>query len=162
MLENAGARRGVLLLNRDGHWLVEAEGNVEKGGINALQALPKEHSNLPLTLLNYVIRTREEVVLEHACNSGPFVGDPFIQENRVRSILCIPLNHQGELIGLLYLGNNLTEGAFTRDRLKVVEILSAQIAISIRNAPGSGGGTCPDYGGGGESGQKRFSGQYES
>ncbi|MGK7917279.1 MAG: AAA-like domain-containing protein, partial [Prochloraceae cyanobacterium] len=58
----------------------------------------------------------------------------YIVTTQPKSILCTPLLHQGKLIGLLYLENNLTTGAFTQDRLEVLKILSSQAAISLQNA----------------------------
>jgi signal transduction histidine kinase len=85
-------------------------------------------------IANYVIRTQESVVLNNATQEGQFTRDPYIASTQPKSILCTPLVHQGKLTGILYLENNLIEGAFTTDRLEVLKLLSAQIAISIENA----------------------------
>ncbi|MEG3918749.1 GAF domain-containing sensor histidine kinase, partial [Microcoleus sp. T3_A4] len=89
---------------------------------------------LACAIANYVIRTQENVVLNNAAQEGQFTRDPYIAATQPKSILCTPLLHQGKLTGLLYLENNLTEGAFTTDRLELLKLLSAQIAISIENA----------------------------
>lgn len=89
---------------------------------------------LPLSLVNYVARTKENVVLNRASQEGKFLKDPYIVKNKPLSILCIPLINQGELIGILYLENNLTIDAFTTERLEVLGLLSSQIAISLKNA----------------------------
>ncbi|MEG4918232.1 MULTISPECIES: GAF domain-containing sensor histidine kinase, partial [unclassified Microcoleus] len=72
--------------------------------------------------------------LNNAAQEGQFTRDPYIAATQPKSILCTPLLHQGKLTGILYLENNLTEGAFTTDRLELLKLLSAQIAISIENA----------------------------
>src|SRR5262249_39810880 len=51
-----------------------------------------------------------------------------------RSILCLPLINQGNLIGILYLENNLAPRVFTPDRVSVLKVLAAQAAISLENA----------------------------
>ena len=46
----------------------------------------------------------------------------------------IPVVHQGKFEGILYLENNLTTDAFTAERVRVLEVLSSQAAISLENA----------------------------
>jgi diguanylate cyclase (GGDEF)-like protein len=85
-------------------------------------------------IVNYVIRTKESLVLNDAAREGEFTNDAYVQHMRPKSILCAPLIHQGKLIALLYLENNLTPGAFTPDRLSMVQLLCSQAAISLENA----------------------------
>jgi signal transduction histidine kinase len=65
---------------------------------------------------------------------GIYTEDRYIQQHQLKSVLCLPIIHQGELVSILYLENNVTQGAFTEARLKTLEILSSQAAISIENA----------------------------
>jgi signal transduction histidine kinase len=146
-IENAGAQHGVLLLETDGEWRIEAEGNanLNEAAVSVLQShtlMPamNEEGNtdpthtLPISLIRYVALTKETLVLDNACCEGLFINDHFIRKNAVKSILCSPILHQGKLAGILYLANNLTEGVFTAERLEVLKIISAQAAISIENA----------------------------
>jgi len=139
VIENAGAQRGYLVLEEEGRWVVEAEARVEakaEAEIKALQSAPvlTQVGNLSHAIINYVARTRENVVLNDAAHEGLFTQDPYIVQRQPKSILCAPLINQGKLNGMLYLENNLATGAFTPDRLEVLNILSAQAAISIENA----------------------------
>lgn len=140
-IENAGAEKGFLILEKAGNWAIEAEGSVKKDEVSVLRSLPLnakadsgEIPKLASAIANYVIRTQENVVLNNATQEGQFTRDPYIAATQPKSILCTPLVHQGKLTGILYLENNLTEGAFTTDRLELLKLLSAQIAISIENA----------------------------
>ncbi|MBE9230056.1 PAS domain-containing protein, partial [Phormidium sp. LEGE 05292] len=63
-----------------------------------------------------------------------FINDPYIQQNQTRSLLCMPLLNQSKLVGVLYLENQLTVGAFTPERTQVLNLLSTQAAIAIENA----------------------------
>jgi signal transduction histidine kinase len=85
-------------------------------------------------IVNYVARTKENVVLNDALNEGQFTSDLYIVTTKPKSILCTALLNQGKLSGILYLENNLTTGAFTSDRLEILNLLSSQAAISIENA----------------------------
>ncbi|MBW4681701.1 MAG: AAA family ATPase [Microcoleus vaginatus WJT46-NPBG5] len=140
-IENAGAEKGFLILQKAGNWVIEAEGSVKEEEVSVLRSLPLNAtaasgntSKLVGAIANYVIRTQENVVLNNATQEGQFTRDPYVVATQPKSILCTPLLHQGKLTGILYLENNLTEGAFTTDRLELLKLLSAQIAISIENA----------------------------
>jgi PAS domain S-box-containing protein len=137
VIENAGARRGCLVLDREGRWVIEAEGTVERATPTVRQSIPLDAASpplLPATIVNYVVHTQEHVVLNDAAQEGQFTLDPYIVARRPKSILCMPLLHQSELIGLLYLENDLTTHAFTPERLEVLRLLSGQMTISLENA----------------------------
>jgi predicted ATPase/serine phosphatase RsbU (regulator of sigma subunit)/tRNA A-37 threonylcarbamoyl transferase component Bud32 len=133
-IENAGAQKGFLLLpNSSGELRIEAVGNVD-GSVEVLQSIAVNNSqNLPRSIIDYVARTQSDVVLNDA-REGNFTTDPYIALNQPKSVLSAPIINQGKLIGILYLENNLATDAFTADRLAVLNILSAQAAISLENA----------------------------
>ncbi|MEG4572370.1 AAA family ATPase [Microcoleus sp. N3A4] len=133
-IENAGAQSGIFILEQAGNLLIEAYGTIDSD-VEVLQTIPVEKSQqLPISLINYVARTQENVVLNDATCEGTFTADTYIVNQKPKSVLCTPIVHQGKLTGLLYLENNLTTGAFTPDRLEVLQLLSSQAAISIENA----------------------------
>ncbi len=135
VIENAGARRGFLILYEDGQLTIEAEGMVGASVVTLMRSIPLEsRDDLSQGLVNYVVRTKEDVVLSDSVNEGPFTEDPYFKEHRPKSVLCAPIIKQTQLIGLLYLENNLITNAFTPDRLEVLQVLSAQAAISLENA----------------------------
>ena len=93
-----------------------------------------KRSLLPTSIIHYVIRTKEAVVLQDAVREGQFTHDPYITHYQVKSVLCIPLMKRGKISGVIYLENNLTTGVFTPARLNVLSMLSAHTVISIENA----------------------------
>jgi predicted ATPase/signal transduction histidine kinase len=140
-IENAGAQKGFLILEKNGEWVIEAEGKVDSETVTVLQSTPvtaldsTTHTPLLSTaIIYYVANTLESVVLSHAALEGKFIHDPYVMGAQPKSILCAPLINLGNLSGILYLENNLTTGAFTPDRLEVLTLLSSQAAISIENA----------------------------
>ena len=140
-IENAVAQKGFLILNHQGNWVIEAQGTVDSDQVTILQSIPIESVNpqtsipiLPTTIINYVARTQEYIVLNDAVHEGQFINDPYIIATESKSILCTPLLNQGQLKGIVYLENNLTTGAFTSQRVELVNILSVQAAISIENS----------------------------
>jgi predicted ATPase/serine phosphatase RsbU (regulator of sigma subunit)/tRNA A-37 threonylcarbamoyl transferase component Bud32 len=135
MMENAGAEKGVLLL-RDGEGLfVEAEHSLGKGQMRTMMHEPLEtYTNVPRSVIYFAERTREILVLNCATKDTRFAIDKYVQENDIKSVFCVPILKQGALSGILYLENNLSEGAFTPDRLQTIGLLSSQAAISLDNA----------------------------
>ena len=133
LIENAGAQVGYLVFLQKGQWLIEAAGVVDDETMAVLQSLPIDN-RIPASVINYVVRTLETVVLSDANGEGNFTLDPYIKANQIKSILCVPLLNQGKLGGIVYLENNLTTGAFTSERLEILKILASQAAISIENA----------------------------
>ena len=131
MVRNRG---GLLLLPHNGQWTIQAEAAIGDEAMRVLHARPLGDAPVPLTLLTYVLRTQENVVLDDAARLGDFTADPQIVARQPRSVLCMPLLHQGQLIGLLYLENNLIPSTFTSDRLEVLQALAGQAAIALENA----------------------------
>ncbi|MDZ8260741.1 AAA family ATPase [Nostoc sp. ChiQUE01b] len=141
VIENGGAQKGFLILEKDRKWVIAAESTVDSDDVTLLRSLPIDSVDgesqtpiLPVAIINYVVRTQENVVLNNATVEEQFIRDRYIVATQPKSILCTPLLHQGKLSGILYLENNLTTDAFTSDRIEVLRILSAQAAISIENA----------------------------
>jgi PAS domain S-box-containing protein len=134
-VEWAGAERGLLFLGRflKPGIVAEALTRDDKIQVTLEQGLvtPPE---FPESILRYVIRTRESVILADASTKNSFSDDKYFQSVSARSILCLPLVKQGIRIGELYLENNQVAGVFNRDRLTVLELLTSQAAISLENA----------------------------
>ncbi|MCL1474080.1 AAA family ATPase [Argonema antarcticum] len=135
LIENAGAQRGSLIWPSQGKLLIEAEGTIDDDLVTVLQSIPVEHcQEISSSIVNYVARTQESVVLDDAVQSGQFTNDPYIQKNQPKSILCVPLINQSQIISIVYLENNLTAGVFTPERVELLKVLSGQAAISIQNS----------------------------
>ncbi|WP_448265683.1 PAS domain-containing protein [Nostoc sp. DSM 114159] len=153
LIENAGAQTGFLILENSGKWAIEAycELNDDENvyATQVLQSLPIAN-HLPESIINYVIRTHESVILNDATREGHFINEPYIQQNQTKSLLCLPLLNQSKLVGVLYLENQLATGVFTPERVsvrasvpealgdatrsQVLNLLSTQAAIAIENA----------------------------
>ncbi len=134
-VEHAGAERGLLILSRGDQLWVEAEATT---GLNTVEVTLRQalvtSSDLPDSVLRYVVRTQEPVILDDASKEKVFSADQYVIQKRARSILCLPLIKQTEMVGVLYIENNLAASAFTPDRIAVLKLLSSQAAISLENA----------------------------
>jgi PAS domain S-box-containing protein len=133
--EHAGAERGLLILLRGDEPRIEAESTTGHGRV---EVTVRQTRITPLDLLRsalqYVIRTRERVVLDDASAGNMYSQDEYVRQKRPRSVLCLPIVKQTKLVGALYLENNLTPCAFTPERVTVLELLASQAAISLENA----------------------------
>ncbi len=134
-LENAGADRGLLLLPAADTYSIQAEAQGTGDRIDVtLRQTSIAGIACPESLVRYVIRTHESVILDDASKPNLFSGDAYLRGRHARSILCLPLLQQGQLTGLLYLENNLASHVFTPARISVLELLASQAAISLENA----------------------------
>ncbi|NER51237.1 MAG: PAS domain S-box protein, partial [Symploca sp. SIO1A3] len=132
ILQNSGGDRCVLILpNSTGEWQVEAIATAES--INLCGIPLENHANLPLNLIQYVKNTQEVLVIDNLHTDLPII-DPYLDQQQPQSLLCLPLLHQGQLVGILYVSNQSTQGVFTRDRILILNFLCTQAAISLENA----------------------------
>ena len=134
LIENAGAQTAALILETEGQSLIAARGSAEQVEYFLPLSLPVEKAgSLSLSVISWVKQTREHLVLDNASREERFAEDGYIRRERPKSILCAPIHHQSTLTGIIYLENNLVEGAFTPRQLEVIKHLTSQIAISLEN-----------------------------
>jgi len=135
VVEHAGAERGLLILFQGDEPRIAAEATTGRGQVEVtLRQSTPSAAELPESVLHYVIRTRDSVILDDALAQNPFSADGYICQKHARSVLCLPLVKQAKLIGVLYLENNLASQVFTPARITVLEVLASQAAISLENA----------------------------
>jgi PAS domain S-box-containing protein len=134
-IEQAGAERGLLILPHGAEPRIAAEATTGDDTIVVqLHERAVSAAVLPESVLHYVLRTRESVILDDAAAQPSFAGDPYIRERQARSILTLPLITQAKLIGALYLENNLAARVFAPARIAVLKLVASQAAIALENA----------------------------
>jgi|GEM_PF-948986 len=133
-VESAGAERGVLLLPHGDTWKVQAllESIDEDPIVNTGQ--PLDEAPLAGSVVRYVIRSANRAVIGDASSNDRYQNDPWVVQRSPRSIACTPVSRQGQLVGVLYVENRRVTDAFTDERCEVLDMLSAQAAISLNNA----------------------------
>jgi GAF domain-containing protein len=96
LIENAGAERGVLIQSDEHHHLVvNAEGHIASTEIRLLQAIPIEKADLPLSIIRYVERTKETLVLDDATKDRRFAQDTYVNTKKAKSVYCSPISIHG-------------------------------------------------------------------
>ena len=134
-IEQASAERGLLILAHGGELSIRAEANTSGTTVMVcLRDTPVSAAELPESVIRYVARTQESVIIEDASAQNPFSADEYFHDKRARSVLCLPLVKQRALIALLYLENNLATRIFTPARLTVLNVLASQAAMSLENS----------------------------
>lgn len=134
-MENAGAQKAFAILQDNSGLFVEAEGSIDDSETKVLESIPVDkHPGVPAAIINYAARTKETLILNNAAEEGNYMYDPYVIRHKPKSVLCSPIVNQGRLNGLLYLENNRLSGAFTQERVTLLNTLSSQIAISLDNA----------------------------
>lgn len=135
LMEGAGAERGFLLMTKDDSFVVQAESKMGDDEVKVMVGQPvSENEWVADSIVAYVSRTKEDVVLDDASQMGRFISDPVIMKNKTKSVICLPIIHHGEIFGMLYLTNDLSPAAFTPDRVELLKLLSGQAAVSIENS----------------------------
>jgi PAS domain S-box-containing protein len=134
-IEHAAAERGLLILQRGDERRLEALAMSSGGGITVRRVgRAVTPMDLPETVLDHVARQGQCIILDDASVPNAFSHDEYIRQKAPRSVLCLPLRKQGDLVGVLYLENNLASHVFTPARQTVLDLLSSQAAISLHNA----------------------------
>ncbi|MBN4002869.1 AAA family ATPase [Nostoc sp. LPT] len=146
VIENAGANKCVFMLLESDRLLIQALAQLSLEGVQnqagkidfypmLLNPQSVEDSvDLPVGLIYSVKRSLQPTVIIDARVHPQLINDSYIQRQQPKSILCSPILHQGKLLGILYLENNLVTKAFTSDRVELLNLLCAQAAISLENA----------------------------
>lgn len=132
VVEHSGAVRGLLLLPKDGEMQIVSEAVTYDDGISV--KLDTFERRLPETVLAYVTRTQDVVILDGGGDEHPFAEDPYVREAPSTSILCLPIVKQKQLVGVLYLENGLSTNLFKQAQVAVLQLLASQAAISLENA----------------------------
>ncbi|UCU99352.1 diguanylate cyclase [Acidovorax radicis] len=130
--QNAGAGRAAIVLRGpQGEWLLHADGAQLHSPPLALEAAA---NRLPLEVLRTVLNKGEAVVIDDVCASDAWLRAAYFSARTTRSVLCMPFARMGQVVGALYLDNNAMAGAFSRERIRFLELLLGSVVNAIDNA----------------------------
>jgi class 3 adenylate cyclase len=136
LIENAGAQKGAIVEYKEGQLIVQMQSSADDADAAQLTNQPESQPSpsLPITLINTAIRTQAPVVIDNASELNSFSADPYIRDKKPISVMCVPLPLHGESASAVYFENNLTQSAFTNERVEVIKLLASQASISLENA----------------------------
>jgi PAS domain S-box-containing protein len=134
-LDHAGAQSALLCLVEGDVLRPAALAAVQGSQVRVdLHATSPGEGSWPAAVVNYVRRTREQVLIEDAASAHAFSADPYMQREHPRSVMCLPLQRRSDLVGVLYLEHRLSSHAFTEGRVALLQVLASQAAISLETA----------------------------
>ncbi|HEX2546383.1 MAG TPA: ATP-binding protein, partial [Ramlibacter sp.] len=134
-IQQAGAERGVLIVPGDPQPRIEAEAVLHGETVQVdLHEAALDDQTLPASIVRYVLRTKEALLLEDAGTHQAFAADPCVRRSHTRSVFCLPLLSKAKISAILYLENNLAPGVFLSGRAEVLKMLASQAAIALENA----------------------------
>jgi predicted ATPase len=136
VIANAGAQRGLLIQESGGQMRVVAEARLADPGESvALEETSLEtYDDLLHAVVRLTHRTGTKQSIDDAVHDPAWREDPYVVRRQPRSILCLPIVHQGRRRGILYLENNLAPNAFPAHRIEMLRVLSVQAAIALENS----------------------------
>lgn len=139
VMQTSGATQCILMLNDGPNLTVQARAELTKSGQIETQILHPtqslvESGVVPISLVTKVKRSLQPIVITNAVQEPLLLSDVYVQNQQPKSLLCSPILQQRKLLGMVYLENNLVTGAFTHDRVELLNLLCAQAAISLENA----------------------------
>ncbi|EAW36875.1 ATP-binding sensor histidine kinase [Lyngbya sp. PCC 8106] len=143
-IENAGAQKCALIEYKNEQLILEAiahapdhtfkDKSLSQPSFDRPSLAIEDCTNIPQAVINYVWRTSDALVFEDATTQANWMNDPYLQQQQPKSVLCCPIAKQNQIIGILYLENNLITAAFTPERLQLLKLITTQAAISLENA----------------------------
>lgn len=135
VIKNAAAERGVFLFEQDDAPYIKIEVYGDRPDQTKIEFYHSSSlQGLPLSLIQYVKKVKKYFLANNLSVGGRFCDDPYVLQYKPKSVLCLPILNKGQLVGILYLENNLFESAFTKSHVNILELLSTQAVISIENA----------------------------
>lgn len=137
MRNECGATRTVIIYTSAGTFQIVALSDLNQTQVVEPYPLESE-SELPHEVLNYVIAREQILRLDDAASARDFYSDPYIQAQKTRSMMVLPMLTHGKLKGLLYAENNLLSYAFTESIVDSVSMILSQLVISLDNASAYG------------------------
>ena len=140
-METAGATRGCLFLDDpQGGLSLASEGSVESSRIEISEREGStpisdlDPSGYAIDIVENVIESGEPVILDETATGERIAAGSPVDPQGMKSILCLPIEDRGRRRAALYLENQLASGAFSRERITVLEVLLSLAAISLTNA----------------------------
>src|SRR5690606_19625969 len=135
LLENAAAEHGSLISCDEDTGVLSVEAQARVGSATRVGTEPLESArDVCAELVRYALRSGEPLVVDDAGEHADFCQNPYIVQGAVKSVLCLPIQHQGKLVAAFYAENNMARRAFSPERVSTLLLLSSQAAISIVNA----------------------------
>jgi transcriptional regulator with GAF, ATPase, and Fis domain len=85
-------------------------------------------------IIRAVISSKKPQIISDALHDTRFQNSFSVINLKLSSVMCVPLLVRGELLGLIYVGNNDVVDLFTQPQLEMLEVFASQAALFVKNA----------------------------
>ncbi len=93
----------------------------------------QDQDDISLSILTHVIQNAQALVLPNALTDEIFGSKASILGLKIRSVMCVPLLVQGEVIGALYVENRSMAGVFDDEDVEPLRLFANYAAVTIEN-----------------------------
>ena len=122
------ADKGFLLLVEGGEIQVRTARNVNQ------ETFAANLDQVSDSIISRVMKTREPIIVSDALNDGAFKSSVSVMQLRLCSVMCVPLLFGGNLLGVIYVGNDNIVNLFEAESLAVLSVFAGQASLLLANA----------------------------
>jgi transcriptional regulator with GAF, ATPase, and Fis domain len=128
VIDLTGADKGFLILVEDDQFTVQKARNVHR------ETIPDAMDHVSDSIIGRVLETRESLIVSDAMHHDEFNSSESVVNMQLSSVMCVPLKDRGELIGLIYVGNEQVTHLFEERHLEMLSVFAAQASLIVANA----------------------------
>ncbi len=124
------ANKGFLVLAASGdeHYEVRVARNLERQPVDSPSELLSDN------IIREVITSKKAQIISDAYADERYQNSLSVINLKLSSVMCVPLVVRGELLGLIYVGNDSIRNLFRADQLETLKIFASQAALILKNA----------------------------
>jgi transcriptional regulator with GAF, ATPase, and Fis domain len=126
------ADKGFVLMFEDERPVVRVARNLDSVG--AGDGPPDLDRYVSDSILRRVVENREPVLVSDALNDEAFASAQSVIDLQLCSVVAVPLLEEGNLLGILYLGNDRIAGLFDQTHLRLLTVFAAQASLILQKA----------------------------
>jgi transcriptional regulator with GAF, ATPase, and Fis domain len=119
------AEKGFIILFKDGERHLAASHNILSG---------VDPTRISDSIVQRVVDTLQPLIVSDAMADARFSRARSVVDLKLSSVMCVPLIHQADLLGVIYLGNDAITGLFTDRDLTLLRIYASQAALVVYHA----------------------------
>jgi transcriptional regulator with GAF, ATPase, and Fis domain len=128
VLDVTHADKGFLILFEEGDSVVKAARNLARENIEDAVARVSD------SIIQKVRETRRPVVVADALHDDQWSSSSSVVNLRLCSVMCAPLMQKGDVMGVLYLGNDSVVSLFDEKDLEALTVFTSQASLLVQNA----------------------------
>jgi transcriptional regulator with GAF, ATPase, and Fis domain len=139
----------ITLSNADKGFLILTEGRTDGGqdgqpegrrlAVKVARNLKRENiegavEQFSDSIISKVLREKQPLIVSDALNDEEFNSSLSVVNLKLCSVMCVPLIDRGEVLGLIYVGNDNIVNLFSESHLEVLTVFAAQASMIVANA----------------------------